>query len=285
MVPLRALMGPPQGVFSPTLALFLAVIVLFMLGLVGSLGWGWPLWVPFLLNTGGVFALAVVLHDSSHGTAHRTPWLNRLLGHLAAVLQGFTYPVFLRVHAEHHAHVNHPTKDPDHFVSTGGPLWLIPVRFEWHEVFFFKHRLWRGHDLWGWVADRSAQVGLLWVCWQLGPEYFGYCMNLWITPAGVAGLLVGIIFDYLPHRPFISQDRWTNTRVYPSRWLNWLVFGQNYHLAHHLWPNIPWYHYERAYWSQQELLMAKGAVHGLDLNWQSFTYDALIGLHPPSHAP
>jgi len=279
---LRDLTGPPQGPFSPTLGLLLGVIVVLVVGLVGVMAWDWPRWIPFILNTAGLCTLAVVLHDSSHGTAHRNRGLNRALGHMAAILQGFSYPVFARVHAQHHAHVNHPTKDPDHFVSTGGPLWLIPVRFEWHEIFFFKNRLWQGWpDLAAWVFDRAVQVFLLWVCWQLGSDYFIYCMNLWITPAGVAGLLVGIVFDYLPHRPFTSQDRWTNTCVYPNRWLSWLIFGQNYHLAHHLWPNVPWYNYERAYWSQRELLLAKGAPHGLGLTWPTFLYDALIGLRRP----
>jgi beta-carotene hydroxylase len=264
------------------LGLFLGVVTLLVLGLVGATCWEWPRWIPFILNTLGLFTLGVVLHDSAHGSAHRTPWVNSCLGHSAAILQGFVFSVFVRVHQEHHAHVNHPTKDPDHFVSTGGPLWLIPVRFEWHEIFFFKHRLWHGWpDLAGWVIDRTIQVMLLALCWYLGPYYFYYCLNLWVTPAGVAGLMMGLIFDYFPHRPFKDQRRWFNTRVYPNRWLNWLIFGQNYHLAHHLWPTVPWYNYEKAYWSRQELFIEQGALHGINLTPQQFIYDCLIGIHLP----
>ncbi len=283
ILPPRQLIGPPQGVFSPTLGLFLSVIVVLALGLVGQTCWGWPQWLPFILNVWGLFALAIVLHDSAHGTAHRVRWVNLGLGHAAAILQGFTFSVFLRTHTEHHAHVNHPTKDPDHFVSRGGPLWLISVRFEWHEIFFFKNRLWRGNDLWGWLIDRTIQVGLLTLCWQLGPYYWRFCMGQWVMAAGVAGLLTGLIFDYFPHRPFQNRDRWTNTRVYPSFWGNLITFGQNYHLAHHLWPTVPWYNYEKAYYSCQKSLIQKGALHGLGFDspqaWAGFIYDALIGIH------
>jgi beta-carotene hydroxylase len=275
--------GPHQGSFSPTLGLFLAVIVILIMGLVGKLAWGWPHWLPFILNTFALFALSITIHDASHGTAHRTRWVNSFIGHASAILQGFAYPVFVRTHLEHHIHVNDPEKDPDHYVSLGGPLWLMPIRFAWHEIYFFKARLWKKGDLQGWVINRIIQVIMLTLCWQLGEDYWRYCMGLWITPAGVAAFFVGLIFDYFPHRPFINRDRWTNTRVYPNRWLSRLIYGQNYHLAHHLWPNVPWYFYETAYFSRQELFIAKGAPHGLGLDtprdWGIFAYDLFIGFH------
>ena len=58
------------------------------------------------------------------------------LGHGSALMLGFAFPVFTRVHLQHHAHVNDPENDPDHFVSTGGPLWMIAARFFYHEIFF-----------------------------------------------------------------------------------------------------------------------------------------------------
>ncbi|HCF27956.1 MAG TPA: beta-carotene hydroxylase, partial [Cyanobacteria bacterium UBA11049] len=49
-----------------------------------------------------------------------------------------------------------------------------------------------------------------------------------------------------------------NARVYPNSILNFLIMGQNYHLIHHLWPSIPWYNYQPAYYAMKPLLDEKG---------------------------
>jgi hypothetical protein len=59
--------------------------------------------------------------------------------------------------------------------------------------------------------------------------------------------------------------------------------GQNYHLVHHLWPSIPWYHYERAYYATKPLLDAKGCDQSLGIfqsqsDFLGFVYDALLGI-------
>jgi beta-carotene hydroxylase len=98
---------------------------------------------------------------------------------------------------------------------------------------------------------------------------------------------LGLFFDYLPHRPFQERDRWKNARVYPSPLLNLLILGQNYHLVHHLWPSIPWYKYQPAYYATKPLLDAKGCDQCLGLlepkNLGSFLYDLFLGIRWKSH--
>jgi len=98
----------------------------------------------------------------------------------------------------------------------------------------------------------------------------------------VVGIALGLFFDYLPHRPFKDRDRWKNARVYPSKILNFLILGQNYHLIHHLWPSIPWYQYQPAYYATKPLLDAKECDQSLDLlkgkNFWSFMYDLFLGI-------
>ncbi len=77
------------------------------------------------------------------------------MGHGSAILLGFSFPVFTRVHLQHHIHVNHPKNDPDHIVSTFGPIWLIAPRFFYHEVFFFQRKLWRRYELLQWGIERA----------------------------------------------------------------------------------------------------------------------------------
>lgn len=219
---------------------------------------------------------------------HRDRLINAFLGHGSALMLGFAFPVFTRVHMQHHAHVNDPENDPDHFVSTGGPLWLIAARFFYHEIFFFKRRLWRKYELLEWFLSRLV-VALV-VAFAAIHGQLGFIFNFWFSPALVVGLALGLFFDYLPHRPFQERDRWKNARVYPSPILNFLILGQNYHLIHHLWPSLPWYNVQPAYYATRPLLNAKGCHQKLGLlenqSFWGFLYDVFLGIrfHPPKSA-
>lgn len=275
----KEFLGPP-GDFNPTLIMFLAAVALAGLSHLGYWRWNWPDWCCFGVNVVALHMAGTVIHDASHNVAHREPLVNALMGHVSALMLGFAFPVFTRVHLQHHAHVNDPKNDPDHFVSTGGPLWLIAARFFYHEVFFFKRRLWRKYELLEWFLSRLFLVGVVYIACQ--HNCLGYVLNFWFSPALVVGLALGLFFDYLPHRPFQERDRWKNSRVYPSAVLNILILGQNYHLIHHLWPSIPWYYYKPAYEATKPLLDAKGCEQTLGLlqgkSFWSFIYDLFLGI-------
>jgi beta-carotene hydroxylase len=279
----RELVGPPSGFWNPNLFMFLASLLLSVANFWGYSFWGWPKWVIFCSNFLALYVLGTVIHDASHGAAHKIRWVNEALGHGSALLQGFVYPVFKRVHMQHHAHVNDPENDPDHYVSTGGPLWLIAPRFFYHEVFFFKRQLWKKGrwDLLQWGLSRLLVVITFALAIAYG--YTDYLMNYWLPPACIMGLLLGLFFDYLPHRPFQDRDRWQNARVYPGWLTNILLLGQNYHLVHHLWPSVPWYKYQAAYHAAKPVLDQHNCKQSLGI-WQgkeffSFLYDAFIGIH------
>ncbi len=276
----REFLGPPPGLINPTLLMMVAATAIVALSAAGYWLWGWYDWVCFCMNVLALHLSGTVIHDASHNAAHRNRVVNAILGHSSALMLGFAFPVFTRVHLQHHAHVNDPENDPDHFVSTGGPLWLIAARFFYHEIFFFKRRLWRKYELLEWFLSRLFVVAVVWTAVQL--DCLGYILNFWFSPALVVGIALGLFFDYLPHRPFQERDRWKNARVYPSAILNVLILGQNYHLIHHLWPSIPWYQYRPAYHAVQPLLDAKGSPQSLGLlqgkSFWSFLYDVFLGI-------
>jgi len=275
----KELLGPP-GDFNPTLLMFVAAVIMVMLSTCGYWLCNWPDPCCFLTNVIALHMAGTVIHDASHNAAHRDRVANAILGHGSALMLGFAFPVFTRVHMQHHAHVNDPDNDPDHFVSTGGPLWMIAARFFYHEVFFFKRRLWRKYELLEWFLSRLFVATIVYIACQYG--FLGYILNFWFSPALVVGLALGLFFDYLPHRPFQERDRWKNARVYPSPILNVLILGQNYHLIHHLSPSIPWYNYQPAYRATQPLLDEKGCHQSLGLlqgkDFWSFVYDIFLGI-------
>jgi beta-carotene hydroxylase len=221
-----------------------------------------------------------VIHDACHQSAHRNRVINAILGHVSALMLVFAFPVFTRVHLQHHAHVNDPENDPDHYVSTGGPLWLLPVRFLYHEVFFFQRQLWRKNELMEWFLSRLFVAAIFYISVQY--HFLGYILNFWFIPSAVVGLALGLFFDYLPHRPHQERDRWKNARVYPNRILNLLIMGQNYHLIHHLWPSIPWYNYQPTYYMMKPLLDEKGCHQTSGLlqkkDFFEFVYDIFLGI-------
>lgn len=277
-------LGAP-GAFNPTLLMFLAAVSLVIISTTGFFLWHWPNWLTFAANVLALHLAGTVIHDASHNVAHGNRIMNSVLGHGSALLLGFAFPVFTRVHMQHHANVNDPKNDPDHFVSTFGPLWLIAPRFFYHEFYFFQRRLWRNFELLEWFLSRlivAVVVALAVFYGQLD-----YVMHYWFCPALVVGIALGLFFDYLPHRPFSERNRWKNARVYPSALLNVLILGQNYHLIHHLWPSIPWYKVQPAYYAVKPLLDQKGSPQKLGLlepkNFLGFMYDLFIGIRSHRH--
>jgi beta-carotene hydroxylase len=274
-----------EGGLSPNTLMFLASVGLISISTVGYFLWNWPSWCVFLMNVLSLHLAGTVIHDASHHSAHRNRKVNAILGHGSALILGFSFPVFTRVHLQHHAHVNDPENDPDHFVSTGGPLWLIAARFFYHEIYFFKRQLWRNWELLEWFLGRLAVALLVFAAWKF--DFLGYIFNFWFSPALVVGIALGLFFDYLPHRPFEERDRWKNARVYPSAVLNLLIMGQNYHLVHHLWPSVPWYKYKPTYEIMRPLLDEKGSPQSLGLlqvkDFFSFLYDLFLGIRFKRH--
>lgn len=288
-VPKRFL-GPPEGLLNPTVALFLVGYTFAALSILGYWVWQWPPAVLFILSVLALHLVGTVIHDASHNVAHRNLILNAVLGHGSALLLGFTFPVFTRVHLQHHAHVNDPDNDPDHIVSTAGPLWLIAPRFFYHEIYFFRRRLWRKFELLEWFLSRLVLATIIFCAWKFDFQHFIF--NYWFAPALVVGLMLGLFFDYLPHRPFKERNRWRNARVYPGMVMNVLIMGQNYHLIHHLWPSIPWYRYRPAYHATKLLLDLRQSPQTLGIfsdwgNFWNFIYDVFIGirLHRHPQAP
>ena len=278
-IPPKELLAPP-GDFNPTLLLFSVVVMMLVLSNFGYWLWDWPHWLCFSINTLALHCSGTVIHDACHQSAHRNRIINAMLGHVSALILAFALPVFTRVHLQHHRNVNHPQDDPDHYVSTGGPLSLIAVRFLYHEVFFFQRKLWRKYELLEWFISRLTVISIVYISVEY--HFLGYILNFWFIPAFLVGIALGLFFDYLPHRPFVERSRWKNARVYPGKVLNILILGQNYHLIHHLWPSIPWYNYQPAYYLMKPLLDEKGSPQTSGLlhkkDFLGFLYDIFIGI-------
>lgn len=199
---------------------------------------------------------------------------NRLIGWWAALLTGMTWPLLLRTHLAHHAHVN-SDRDPDAFVQ--GPLWrlfplaalsvftnLVPVPV-WRLVYgrntpdlgyldawkVMRAVEWRTHQL----VHGLMCLGV-WTAVTLGAAEVTFA--LYVLPASLARLLMGIFLNWLPHHPFSTGDRYQATTLRRGRLLTIASVGHNMHLVHHLWPRVPFYRYGALYRGIAPLLHDRG---------------------------
>lgn len=245
---------------NPTIWLFAATVALWTLGWVGYLGGTLPGWAAVAVNAVAAYLGFTVFHESVHRTAHRRRLLNDALGWLPALMLTFTYPVFRSCHLQHHAHTNDPDLDPDLWVANR-PAWLRPIWLLGTAVHY--RRLYLRHG-WGTPAARRAQIALDTVLVLSLPIALvtGYVSEVWVlywAPTLVAGLFMFYAFDYLPHHPHTSTERYHDTRIQPGRIRHALLLAQNYHLIHHLWVSVPWFRYRTVFTHVEDGLRSKGA--------------------------
>ena len=230
----------------------------------------WPAWVTVGLHAVAIYLGFTVLHESVHRLAHRNRAINDAVGWITGLPLTVTQPTFRFVHLAHHAKTNQPDDDPD-FVVGRGPGWWRPLSFIsplWeYRIHYYGRRGWKTR------AELAAQVGLdvglmAVVAGAALAGSFGDLATLWLVPAVVAVGFLGFAFDYLPHRPQDSTERYLDTRVYPSPVLNVVLLGQNYHLVHHAWVTVPWFHYQGVFASVRGDLEAVGAR----IRWGAWRY-------------
>jgi beta-carotene hydroxylase len=261
----REWVGAPQGtVANPTVWLFVATLATFAGVTAAYLTGRLPVLPTVLLNAVAIYVGFTVLHESMHGIAHTNRTVNRWLGRVTGMLLTVPFPLFRAVHYEHHSHTNDTERDPDLFIAES-PRWLLPLWSLWILVEYRSH--YYGRRLWREKADRNAAllseamlVAVIVIATAAG--HLGTLLTVWIAPALLAVVFLVMAFDYLPHYPYDSAERYHDTRIYPGRLGNAIFLGQNYHLIHHLWTTIPWYRYTKVFPEIREDLEQRGARIG-----------------------
>lgn len=233
---------------NPTMWVAAAAGVGWVVGWAGYLIGVVPWWAAIGVNAVANYLGFTVFHESCHRTAHRNRRFNDALGWLPALTLTFSYPVFRSCHLQHHTHTNDPDRDPDHWVAHR-PRWLLPF---WLISTAVRYRVLCHRHGWSTPRARRAQkvvdvviVASLPVAWLTG--YLAEVVVLYWAPGVLAGLALFYAFDFLPHYPFDSTERYHDTRLQPGRVRHAVLLGQNYHLIHHLWVSVPWFRYREVF--------------------------------------
>ena len=73
-----------------------------------------------------------------------------------------------------------------------------------------------------------------------------------------------LVLSWMPHHPvkLRGSSRYGNTRAFKSSVGTLLTSGMEYHIVHHLYPNIPIHRTPQAYWALRPVLVARGCELG-----------------------
>ena len=210
-----------------------------------------------LAGIGGYFLFSPI-HDALHRSVSRHPWVNDFIAILTVnlMLPYSSHKLMRWGHMQHHRFTNEHAKDPDKFLTDS---WHAPITaWPFFELFYvpdyWQHRHERPRAE---VIQVFTQLVLgiallaLMVWWQ-GLWFFVY----WFTVSRVALWLIVAVFVYLPHQPHtvLQKDlpyQATLLRTGKEWLLTPLMAYQNWHLVHHLYPNVPFYRYKQV-WKARE---------------------------------
>lgn len=228
----------------PTLAVLFAAAAVHALSAWAGVSGLAPAWLCVLVCGACAYAQFTPLHDSVHKGLSKRSWLNETAGAAAGAYLFVPFEPFRLNHLTHHAHTNDPEQDPDYWVN--GKSWLglsarCATLLEYHHYAYFKLNARLGRAFYTGMCELALFwalfAGLCLAGW--GKEAFLY----WYLPAKIGSALLGLLFDYWPHRPHTERGRLRDTAILNPAWFDPFFLSQNVHLIHHLFPTVPWYRY------------------------------------------
>ncbi len=224
-----------------------------------------PMWAGSIINGLLSYGLFSVIHDSAHKSLSSNSWLNEGIGGIGLF---FLFPYAPMhpvrwVHNQHHIHANGP-KDPDVFEHEA-KWWQVPVKWScfdaYYIYYFFKYgqKVLKKH-----LVNLVTYYTLLTIAVTVA-LYMGYgyeIFMLWFIPTRISLFLIAVVFVILPHHPATvsqAENKYmaTTMRMGCEGILTPLMVYQNYHLIHHLYPEIPFYKMHRAWYLKYDEINAE----------------------------
>src|SRR5262245_13982905 len=233
---------------------------------------GWVRW-PCYVALGYVqMSIVTFMHDCTHGALFRARWKNRAFGVLAMVPFVVSFVAFRSDHLAHHRH-NRSPRDPDAFtmgrrraldfvvfyayVLLGAPLSLLYFGVI-HPIQAFGRREWVAHlgELALHAAIYAAALG-----WASAAGATGELLRVWLLPLPFFGHFNSVRFLAAHYGTPWDAGQLVGTRTVLSNRVNRFFWNNiNYHIGHHVYPGVPWYHLERLHALLLPEIRAAGAI-------------------------
>jgi len=229
---------PTIGLALLIFCLYIFVLFMFANGYLGPL-------ISTLLLGILTFASYTPLHEAVHGNVggsnRKYKWLDYVVGLLMSPLISIPFNSHKKEHLAHHAHTN-SDEDPDvhlqNMFESVKDCYRETLRAIKTQNTFVMDNFTRTEIAvtigWRLLFVLSTGVGSVPVL------FFGWFSGAFLTT---------FLFSYLPHQPFKDAARWKNTNIqlFSVRWFENLMFQQNLHAVHHLFPRVPFYNYRKVF--------------------------------------
>lgn len=229
---------PTIGLALLIFCLYIFVLFMFASGYLGPL-------ISTLLLGILTFASYTPLHEAVHGNVGgiktKYKWLDYVVGLLMSPLISIPFNSHKKEHLAHHAHTN-SDEDPDvhlqNMFESVKDCYRETLRAIKTQNTFVMDNFTRTEIAVtiGWRLLFVLSTGL----GSVPVLFFGWFSGAFLTT---------FLFSYLPHQPFKDAARWKNTNIqlFSVRWFENLMFKQNLHAVHHLFPRVPFYNYRKVF--------------------------------------
>jgi fatty acid desaturase len=270
---------------NPALHVAVAVRQFAMLAAASAVAWNFPqpwIWIPAAFVSGWtVFNFTVLLHEAVHHAIFNGPRPagDRALGLLYAVPSGISALQFTRWHLTHHAELGDPDADPKrHYLSP-------KINKPWFKLLYFTPALF---PIYFRAARRETASYPPELQKRIARErgltvLFHVAIMGAIFAAGGAAVLARVylvpVFFVFPiafalnrlgqHYAIDPSDpaKWGSI-LKPSRFWDFWFLSSAYHLEHHYFPGVPFYHLRRLHFALRPFFDSIG--------WKPTTYGRLF---------
>ena len=206
--------------------------------------WQIVLWV--VVNCFFSFSCAVIIHNTIHAPIFKAKRMNKLFQYVLSFTYGHSVSAYVPGHNfSHHKYTQH-MEDAIRTTKMRYRINLFNQLFFFHSLsgdilkgeFAFAARMRKERPEWFWqyvfelglvIASNIVLLVINWKC----------ALLFWIIPHQYAAW--GIVStNYFQHDGCDEDHPYNHTRNFSSKSLNFLLFNNGYHAAHHLKPNLHW---------------------------------------------
>lgn len=266
-----------------------SVLPIYFLQNLGLLALGGSIWLlgkPYNLHWGVAPLLSVfifrnfsMMHEAVHNAVSRKRWVNDIVGLFAGAFSLLPFEQWKRSHLDHHVWSGNIEKDP---VTAFITVYPRMSKFN-RDLLSFFWRIW-------FPMLGVVQYFVFWALaskqWIMGPRTFKKLVSLAVPfviwagafvwapvqlkialGASILLYLIAVEIVNFPHHlqlpqyrgetkfPVWEQHRIARTCIYPRWFARFVVLNFNYHVEHHMFPDVPWYHLEQLHHKVREALL------------------------------
>jgi beta-carotene hydroxylase len=252
---LTALLRPQPSRFLIWTALHLMIWAAGVAAIVFGDHWAIDL-IAVLVIASQLHALTVLQHECGHRNAFRSAPANLWMGRFLAWFIVFPFTAFTECHRRHHRYLGDPERDPDDWHYARGRRWMFPriatfaARFTWLSMTRYGAQV-RGMVLRELIFNLATMTAIgaafTWYGWL---DLFAL---IFVAPLLLLTMVINPIsrgYEHYPMATFGADDHGRldlarNTITVTSPTISLLWANINYHVEHHVYPAVPFYHLPR----------------------------------------